>query len=231
MHDQNLTRRLIDLSHPLEVATPPWPGNPPVKFVAVSAIPPERGPLDRCAPGEPVACNTTAFLTCNHTGTHMDSPAHFYNGRPTIERMPLDYCVGPATLVDVRRIGPRGEIKPADFAARQESIAATGRVIFWTGWSSRWGQVGYFEEYPVLGEATASWLVDRGVCLVGMDTPSPDRDPHPIHYMLLAENMVIVENLTNLDSINREVFDLIVLPLPLKGLEASPVRAVASLPG
>ncbi len=39
--------------------------------------------------------------------------------------------------------------------------------------------------------------------------------------------MVIVENLTGLDRIGRDVFELIVLPLPLRGLEASPVRAVA----
>jgi kynurenine formamidase len=225
-----MTRRLIDLSHPLEAATPPWPGNPPVEVAIVSRIPAHRGPRDRCAPGEPVDCNTTAFLTCNHTGTHMDAPAHFYNGVPTIEQIPLNYCMGQAALVDVRKIGPRGEITPADFSMRQEAIASTGKVVFWTGWSSRWGQVRYFDDYPVLSEATASWLVDHGVHLVGVDTPSPDRDPHPVHYILLGANMVIVENLTNLERIERDIFDLIVVPLPLKGLEASPVRAVAALP-
>ena len=194
-----MTKRLIDLSHPLEAATPPWPGNPPVQIVVISTIPADRGPGDRGKPGTAVECNTTAFLTCNHTGTHMDAPAHFYNGKPTIEQMPLDYCIGPAALVDVRHIGPRGEITPADFAMRQEAIAASGKVVFWTGWSSRWGQDGYFDDYPVLSEATARWLV------------------------------VIVENLTSLDRIDREVFDLIVVPLPLQGLEASPVRAVASV--
>ena len=100
------TTRLIDLSHPLEAATPPWPGNPPVEVQIVSTIPTERGSGDRGAPGEPVACNTTAFLTCNHTGTHMDAPAHFYNGVQTIEQVPLEKCIGPATLVDVRQDRP-----------------------------------------------------------------------------------------------------------------------------
>jgi arylformamidase len=224
-----MSQRLIDLSHPLEVSTPPWPGNPPVEVVVISTIPADRGPGDRGKSGTPVQCNTTTFLTCNHTGTHMDAPAHFYNGRPTIEQMPLDHCIGPAALVDVRHIGPRGEITPADFAMRQEAIDATGKVVFWTGWSSRWGQDGYFDDYPVLSEATALWLVDRGVHLLAVDTPSPDRDPHSVHYILLAANMVIVENLTSLERIGRDVFDLIVVPLPLKGLEASPVRAVASV--
>ena len=42
--------------------------------------------------------------------------------------------------------------------------------------------------------------------------------------------MVIVENLRGLEQIDRDIFDLIVVPLPLKGLEASPVRAIAALP-
>jgi kynurenine formamidase len=160
----------------------------------------------------------------------MDAPAHFYNGVPTIEQIPLENCFGPAVLIDVRKVGPRGEISPADFAPREEAIRTTGKAIFWTGWSSRWGQDGYFDDYPVLSEAAARWLAVRGVHLVGMDTPSPDCDPHAVHYILLGANMVIVENLTSLDRIERDVFDLIVVPLPLKGLEASPVRAFATVP-
>jgi arylformamidase len=226
----SLKNQLIDLTHPLEPATPPWPGNPAVEVTVVSTIPPQRGPRDRGAPGEPVSCNTTAFLTCNHTGTHMDAPAHFYNGLPTIDQVPLEKCVGPAALIDMRKIAARGEITPADLIPHEPSINSTGKVVFWTGWSSRWGQPNYFDDYPVLGEAAAIWLVERGVHLVGMDTPSPDRDPHPAHYVLLGANMVIVENLTNLERIGREVFELIVVPLPLRGLEASPVRAIAVLP-
>jgi arylformamidase len=224
------TTRLIDLSHPLERATPPWPGNPPVEVQVVSTIPTQRGLGDRGAPGEPVACNTTAFLTCNHTGTHMDAPAHFYNGVQTIEQVPLEKCIGPATLVDVRKIGPRGEITPAELRPHEQSIKATAKVVFWTGWSSRWGDDDYFDDYPVLSEGAAVWLAERGVHLVGMDTPSPDRDPHPAHYVLLGANMVIVENLTGLERIGRDTFELIVVPLPLRGLEASPVRAVAAVP-
>ena len=161
----------------------------------------------------------------------MDAPAHFYNGVPTIEQVPLEQCIGPAALVDVRKIGPRGEISPADLATCEEAIKATGKVVFWTGWSSRWGQHDYFDDYPVLERSTPRWLVERGVHLVGIDTPSPDRDPHPVHYILLGANMVIVENLTGLEQIGRDVFELIVVPLPLKGLEASPVRAIAAVAG
>src|SRR5947209_2817210 len=139
-----MATRLIDLSHPLEMATPPWPGNPGVDFEVVAAIPAERGPGWRRSRDEPVCCNTTCFRTCNHTGTHMDAPAHFYNGVPTIERVSLDHCIGPAALVDVSQAGPRGEIAPAALVVYQDAIAATGKVVLRTGWSSRWGQDDYF---------------------------------------------------------------------------------------
>jgi kynurenine formamidase len=219
--------RLIDLSHLLEAATPPWPGNPPVEIAILDAIPAERRPDQRGVPGQPGCVNTSAFRTCNHTGTHMDAPAHFYNGVPTIEQVPLDLCLGPAALVDIRHCGPRGEITPADLAPHGDTIVATSRVVLWTGWSDHWGCADYFRDYPVLSEATAAWLVERGVRLVGVDTPSVDREPNSAHYVLLGAHAVIVENLTGLEQIGTNVFELIVLPLPLRGLEASPVRAVA----
>ena len=80
-----------------------------------------------------------------------------------------------------------------------------------------------------MSEAAAVWLVERGVHLVAFDTPSPDRDPHSVHYILLGANMVIVENLTGLERSAATVFELIVVPLPLEGLEASPVRALAAV--
>ena len=219
--------RLIDLSHPLHPATPPWPGNPPVEVSVLNAIPASRGAGRRPAPGEPPHVNVTAFRTCNHTGTHMDAPTHFYHGVPTIDQIPLEQCIGPAVLVDVRRVGLRGVIEPADLVPLEESIIQSHKVVLRTGWSDHWESADYFLDYPVLSEATADWLVAHGVHLVGVDTPSVDREPNPVHFVLLGSHAVIVENLTNLGSINAPLFELIVVPLPLRGLDGSPVRAVA----
>jgi kynurenine formamidase len=157
----------------------------------------------------------------------MDAPAHFYNGLPTIDQVPLEHCMGLAALIDASHLGPRGEIDPAHLIPHRDAIESTGKVVFRTGWSSRWGQDDYFTEYPVLSEATAAWMVERRVHLVGVDTPSVDYDPHPAHYLLLGAHMVIVENLTGLEAIGTNVFELIVVPLKLRQLEASVVRAVA----
>ena len=221
--------RLIDLSHPLHTDTPPWPGNPPVEVTVLNAIPVSRGVGRRPRPGDPRHVNVTAFRTCNHTGTHMDAPTHFYHGLPTIDQVPLEQCVGPAILVDVTHVAPRAEIAPADLAPFEESIVNARKIVLRTGWSSHWGRADYFIDYPVLAEATAVWLVERGVHLIGVDTPSVDRDPNPAHFAILESRAVIVENLTGLEAVPAGLFEMIVLPLPLRGLDGSPVRAVARI--
>ena len=70
----------------------------------------------------------------------------------------------------------------------------------------------------------ARLLVDCGVQLVGVDTPSVDRSPFEAHLALLGNDVLIVENLTNLDAIPGENFELVAVPLAILGRDGSPVR-------
>jgi kynurenine formamidase len=63
--------------------------------------------------------------------------------------------------------------------------------------------------------------------LLGVDMPSVDQAPFPAHKVLLGAGVLIVENLTNLEAIGADRFELIVLPLKLMGRDGSPVRAIA----
>jgi kynurenine formamidase len=110
-----------------------------------------------------------------------------------------------------------------------------GRLILRTGWSDYFGNLKFYNEYPFLSEEAAQWLVEQGVRLIAMDTPSPDNPAHsrgtpkdsPNHKVLLGAQVVLVEYLTNLKSITTPEVELIVLPLKLKGCDGSPVRCVA----
>ena len=48
-----------------------------------------------------------------------------------------------------------------------------------------------------------------------------------VHKILMPENILIIENLTNLDCINNEYFILSILPLKNKDADGSPVRAIS----
>jgi len=71
----------------------------------------------------------------------------------------------------------------------------------------------YFEEYPAFTEEFAQALVEAQVKMVGMDTPSPDYAPYPIHKLLLSNDILIIENLTNLDKLLNKQCEIVALPI------------------
>lgn len=210
---------VVDLSHPLSPSTPPFPGDPPVVIECLDSIAgaPDDGQIH---------CNSTRLQTCVHCGTHMDAPYHFFADGVTIDRLPIERFVGAAVLIADPRWTADAEILVEHLVPSEELITQTKRVVLRSGWDKHWRKEEYFDRHPVLPRETAQWIVDRGVVLVGVDFPSVDHAPYPAHQVLLGSGLVIVENLTNLEAIESEVFELITTPLALVGRDGSPVRAL-----
>lgn len=208
--------RIIDLSHPLDDATPVYPGDPPLQLTRL---------MSAGAEGAPYTLH--AIATTLHAGTHADAPAHFLPGGPSIEQVPLESCVGQAVRIPLPGAVKTGFIGAADLQPFEARLRQFRRAVLHTGWSAAWGAAHYFSAHPVLTEEAAAFLADScGLRALGLDFPSPDRSPFPAHPVLLRAGVLLVENLCGLEQVP-EVFEWIVLPLPLRGLEASPVRAVA----
>jgi arylformamidase len=177
---------------------------------------------------------TRKVVLGTHVGTHADAPRHFIPNGRTIDEIPLDILVGTATIADFTGCKALQQIGISDL---QQKLGDTvpSRLILRTGWSEYFGSMKFYEEYPFLSEAAAQWLVDKGVRLIAMDTPSPDNPAHsrgtpkdsPNHKLLLGAEVVLVEYLTNLKSITAREVELIVLPLKLTGCDGSPARCVA----
>jgi arylformamidase len=211
----------VDLSHPLHHDTPTFPGAPRVRVDVLERC------ADRPSKGRR-SLNISLLSMMVHTATHMDAPFHFFETGCTIEQIPLDRCIGTALLVDVSRTGPREEIHLREIPGLREKLHDVKKVVLNTGWAAHWGQTGYFTDHPRLTDESARFLLECGVHLVGIDAPSVDRQPFPAHLELLGNGCVIVENLTNLSTIDNERFHLTVLPLLIVGRDGSPVRAVAT---
>jgi len=169
-----------------------------------------------------------------HTGTHADAPRHFIPNGGTIDEIPLDVLIGPATVADFTGCKALQAIDVADLK-QKVGDKVPPRLILRTGWSEHFGNLKFYNEYPFLSENAARWLVENGVRLIAMDTPSPDNPAHsrgtpkdsPNHKVLLGAGVVLVEYLTNLRSLTASEVELIVMPLKLRGCDGSPVRCVA----
>ena len=211
--------RIIDLSHPLSPATPAFPGDPPLAIDVLDST-------TATTPGQRhLNCSRLAMSV--HCGTHMDAPFHFFGEGVTIDRVALDTCIGECLLVRLPAEVHRGTVSREVLTPHEAQLRTCPRVILDLGWHGRFGSEGYFAEHPVISGEAAQLLVDCGVRLLGVDTPSVDRPPFPAHLVLLGAGVLIVENLTNLGPIPGDRFELVATPLAIVGRDGSPVRALA----
>ncbi len=209
----------IDLSHPLCNETPPFPGDPAVEIKILAQT-------DQTGREERQSLNCGLVSLPIHCATHMDAPYHFYADRATIDQVPLETCTGPAIMLDIFN---QPVIDAAQLAPFHAQIAAHRHVLIHTGWYHQWGQQHYFTDHPVLTAAAAQLLVDAGVGLLGVDFPSVDLPPHAAHLVLLGNDLLIVENLTNLAAIGQHSCEFTAIPLAIAGRDGSPVRAFARM--
>jgi arylformamidase len=214
-----MSKRFIDLSYPIEQQMPVLPNYPPVEITILDTTALQE-------PDGPRHLNSSRIAIGLHTGTHMDAPFHFFGNGKTFEQIPLDQCIGAATLVRLPDHGPRVPITPQDLWAHRGSVRETRKVVIATGWSRWWGDPVFFTDHPIITQEAAETLLEWGTHLIGVDFPSVDRAPYPAHVAFLGNGAVIVENLTNLDAVGTEQFKLIALPLKLVARDGSPVRAI-----
>ncbi len=208
--------KLIDISRPLHTGAPHWPGDSGTDFRLAGRI----------ADGN--SCNLGRLSLSVHNGTHADAPFHYNDRGPTIEALDPGLFVGPARVIDARGHAAFTEklfagLGPADFAA-------VPRILFRT---DTWTDLTTFPTtWPLLDRALPAWLAARGVKLLGLDVPSVDELTNKdmaIHHLLDAANILILESLDLRDA-EPGVYELIALPLKLRGADGSPVRAVLRQP-
>jgi len=114
------------------------------------------------------------------------------------------------------------------FLPHADAFDSGTRIILRTGWEKQFGKETFFTDFPYITPEAAEWIADTGIALLGMDLPTPGKDAWGTHLPLLAPGVeiVIVEALRNLDRLP-EKFTLSAFPLNLKGIDGSPVRAIA----
>jgi arylformamidase len=202
-------RRIYDISPPITASLAVWPGD----------TPPRREVLLDMANGDNITLST--LHTTVHLGAHADGANHFGDGAAGIEARPLDDFLGPCQVVRVL-VPPGGRIAPLAFA-----VAITeARVLFATGTFPDPNR--FREDFAALEPELVDYLHEQGVRTIGIDTPSVDpfdSKDLPAHRRSLLHAMAILEGLV-LTNVPEGRYELIALPLPLVGFDASPVRAI-----
>lgn len=162
-------------------------------------------------------------------GTYLDSPYHRHPEGRDISELEISELILPGTVVDARGLAGDEELT-VDALPREADLAGTA-VLFNFGWDKNWGTEQY-RSYPYISEAVIERLIDADVSLVGVDTLNADdhQNPtRPAHTRLLDEEIFIVENLCNLDSLVGTSFRFFAVPIKAKDTAAMPIRAFAQV--
>lgn len=213
----------IDLSMTVDTTVPKMPVLPCPEF-------------SRLSEQSETSLQVTEFTMATHIGTHIDAPAHAISNGDAIPDIEVDRFVATAHVVSVDA-DPLAAIDVEDITPEIEALEPGDAVIVHTGWEDRAGTEEY-HEHPYFTPALASWFVDQGVGLVGMDFLTPDKPAserpsdftYPVHTKLLKNDVLILENLTNTVNLVGETTTILVAPVKLGDTDGAPVRALAVNP-
>jgi arylformamidase len=163
----------------------------------------------------------SSIETTLHIGAHVDAPIHYNPKGEGMAARSLEFYLGSCQVVEVNL--PRGaRIRPGDVKARIKEP----RVLFKTG--SYPDPRNWNGDFVSLSAELVDWLVEKGVRLVGIDTPSidPAEDKElESHQAVFRHGIANLEGIT-LKDVPEGSYTLIALPLKLKDADGSPVRAV-----
>jgi arylformamidase len=105
-------------------------------------------------------------------------------------------------------------------------------VLVHTGWDEFWNTERYYSDHPFITKEAAEYLKSEGVSLVGIDSHNIDdtrTKSRPVHTILLAEEILIVEHLCNLGAVPDQGFTFTAAPPKFKDVGTFPVRAMAKI--
>jgi arylformamidase len=167
----------------------------------------------------------------SHSGTHVEVSLHFYSGGKDTADFPPETFVGPAVRLDFRDKGVNEPITVEDFQQAGD-IREGDIVIMWQGRDHQYRTPESHARPYVTAEA-AQWLaLEKKIKLLGTDSSGFEVrgvPNHPNHHLFFKAgvDIPVVECLCNLDKIPHARFFFVGMPLPMKGLDASPIRAIA----
>ena len=226
-------QRVIDLTQLMQEGMPVGPGGVPFKMTRVVDY--DQGyRMHKLEMGENV-------------GTHVDAPAHFAEGKRTIDQIPVDELVVPAVMIDVRdkvKDNPDYLVcanDVVDWEAVHGPVPVGSLVIANTGWHKRFvDPEKYLNQdsqgvmhFPGIAPEAAQLLVERDVMGIGIDTLSLDAgaaQEFATHRIMLAANTVQIENLSNLDALPEVGATVIIGVLPLANGTQAQARIIALVP-
>lgn len=197
---------VVDLSHVFATTIPTYLPNEEPSRETVVKVNPDGFYIQRWTFGE-------------HSGTHVDIPAHFVDGAETVDVYNVGLLVSPAVVIDISEkaaADPNATLDVADIEAWEAAngeIPAGAMVLMYSGWDAKWSDVPAFRgdpgdgslNFPGFGAEASAFLVEqRDIHGIGVDTLSLDpgnSTTFDTHVTICSAGKYGVEGVANLSAI------------------------------
>lgn len=170
---------------------------------------------------------TSRIYMHSHVGTHVEFPVHHKKDGMDCASFPLENLIGEATVINC--VGKKaGEAITLDEVKKYASEIQKGDMIFLRTDFDKKYRMPEWEPYPYITEEAVAWLIENyHPKVMGTDASCfevPGTQTQPVHSMLFANDIPIVESITNLKSIEGKRATVVIPALSMRGVDASPAR-------
>ena len=166
--------KIIDLSIPLGIGTPPWPTYEPLQVKY----------FKRLAPN---GANGQVLTHSNHLGTHLDGEIHFYTPGKDIAALDFDFLYGPGVIVDLSDAAGDYDIYTSKMVEDRVDVQEGDILLIHTGYH-RYGwdqpiadEIRYMVKHPGPDREFAEWCMAKKIKWLGVDCGSAD---HPMNTII-----------------------------------------------
>ncbi len=196
-------RQVIDLTHAFTTDFPVFPGGPQAERETLVTVEENGYYIQR-------------WTFAEHTGTHMDFPAHFIADGLSVDTLPVEMLIGPAVVIDIsaRAENDADTMVTVDDLTSWEmehgDIPEGAFVMMYSGWEELIGTQAFLGNdsglhFPGFSAEASEWLVgEKSIHGIGVDTLSIDHGPSmtfDTHLIILGAGLLGIENVANLASI------------------------------
>jgi arylformamidase len=176
--------------------------------------------------------NSTILHVETHCGTHMDAPTHFLSKDEyrTIDEITVDEMVTEGVICDFTHKAPGEGVTREELAeeAEQYGLSAGDYLIFDCGMEPE-DTDEYLRNFVYPEKEAAEYMVKKDIACFAIDALSADKpgaelEDHHVHYTLLPEDILIIEGVANLSTVEAGRYDVIATPIPYENRDGSQVR-------
>ena len=158
--------------------------------------------------------------TETHIGTHVEGPTHFRAENKDLTELPLDVFMGEAVVLDMSSLRPKDGTRQPITPVHLTPVRSGDIVLVWSPYPGR--------HAPYLTPDAARWLWEQRIKMLGVQQIGVEA-PHSMatHEYLLNNDIPLIEGLANLEHLRRDRVFFIGLPLRIRGMDSSWIRAIA----